>query len=61
MEINLSERFQGMSPFSIRREKAREVLLLIRRMSVYNDKKAKSIDPVTGKNVIRRPAGDTWF
>ena len=61
MEVNLSERFAGMTPFNIRREKAREVFLLIRRMAVYNEKKQKNTDPITGARVIRRPAGDTWF
>lgn len=61
MEVNLSERFGGMTPFSIRREKAKEVFLLIRRMVVYNEKKQANTDPLTGTHVIRRPAGDTWF
>lgn len=61
MEVNLSERFQGMTPFSIRQEKAKEVFLLIRRLSRYNENQNKDVNPATGKKVVRVPAGDKWF
>jgi hypothetical protein len=61
MEVNLSERFAGMTPFNIRREKAREVFLLIRRLSRMSEIKEKDINPVTGKRIKRVKAGDNWF
>lgn len=61
MEVNLSERFAGMTPFNIRREKAREVFLLIRRLSRMSEIKEKEINPVTGKHIKRVKAGDNWF
>lgn len=59
MEINLSERFPAMTPLTLRREKAREVFLLMNRFNRYNRKKKKS--QKNGKKIIRRPAGDNWF
>ena len=53
LELNLCERFPALTPFQIRKEKASEVFLLIKRL---NDKGIhKKI------NKIRRPAGDNWF
>jgi hypothetical protein len=56
MEVNLCDRFSGVTPFSIRREKAREVFTLLKRFNRYarRNKKGK-------KTIIRRPAGDNWF
>jgi hypothetical protein len=59
MEMSLSERFYAMTPLTLRREKAREVFLLISRYNKYskkNEKKQKN-----GKKIIRKPAGDNWF
>jgi len=56
MEISICERFPALSPFDVRRTKAAEVFLLIRRMNNYN-KQNKS----GKKKVLRRPAGDDWF
>ena len=57
--MSLSERFHGLTPFSIRRTPAREVFLLIRRMARHNELEGeKKIGP---NRVIRRPAGDNWF
>ena len=58
MEVSICEKFGAVSPFSIRREKAREVFLLIRRLNSYNtQRKAKK----SSRNSIRRPASDNWF
>ena len=58
MEVDLVECFPGMTIFQIRRERAAEVFLLIRRLSNQAEKKKKKKNK---KNVIRRPAGDNWF
>ena len=60
VDINLSERFPALTPFSIRRTKASEVFLLLRRMTDYNAREAKRKTP-NGKNIIWRKANDTWF
>lgn len=56
MELNISERFPGLNPFKIRREKAKEVFLLIRRLNNSNKKQNK--EKITKR---RKPAGDNWF
>lgn len=56
MELTISERFPGLNPISIRREKAKEVFLLIRRLK--NDNK---IQRQQKKSKRRKPAGDNWF
>jgi hypothetical protein len=56
MAVNLSERFPSMTPLTLRREKAREVFLLISRYNRYSKKQSKP-----KSQVIRRPAGDDWF
>lgn len=57
MEVGLCERFPALSPFTVRRTRASEVFLLMRRMQTYQKDK-----PQKGKkDVIRRPAGDDWF
>ena len=64
VEVTISERFQGITPLSIRKEKAREVFLLIRRLSKYNrtDKKTGGERIIKGnKEIIRVKAPDTWF
>lgn len=58
IEVSLSERFPGMTPISIRRERASEVFLLVRRL---NSKTAKELANAGKKKVIRRKAGDDWF
>lgn len=50
-----------MSPISLRREKAREVMTLIKRYRKYARKNNKSKKANGGKRIIRRPASDTWF
>lgn len=59
MEMNLSERFPSMTPLTLRREKAREVFLLINRYNRYSAKEKKK--QKNGKRIIRKPAGDDWF
>ena len=56
MQLNICDRFPALSPFDVRRTKATEVFLLMRRMKNYNDKNKSG-----KKKVIRRPAGDDWF
>ncbi len=52
----MCERFPALSPFDVRRQKGREVFLLIERLSDYNAReKSKK------KSQARRPAGDNWF
>ena len=58
IELSMCERFPGLTPFDIRREKAREVFLFIRRMTKHRENEQKE-RPEPG--VIRRPAGDDWF
>lgn len=54
--MSICDRFQCISPFDLRRESAREVFLLVRRLNNYNSKTS------TGENArIRKPAGDNWF
>ena len=53
-----------MTPFQVRRERACEVFLLMRRLADYNERERKEKPPKAtknGKTVIRRPAGDNWF
>lgn len=56
MQISLCNRFPALTPFSIRKEPAREVFLLISRYNHQNSKKVRN-----HKKVIRKPAGDDWF
>lgn len=58
MQVNLSERFPALTPLNLRREKAREVFLMISRFNIYARKKKKA---EKRGNIIRRPAGDNWF
>lgn len=56
--MSLCERFPALTPLSLRREKAREVFILVTRYNIYSNKQQKN----AGKpKIIRRPAGDTWF
>ena len=55
--LTLCEKFPSLNPLEVRRAKAREIFLLLRRMN-------KRKKPKTGRNgeqIIRRPAGDNWF
>ncbi len=46
-----------MTPLTLRREKAREVFLLLNRYTRYSKKHKKKNE----KQIIRKPAGDNWF
>lgn len=60
MELNISDRFPALTPIRIRKTKATEIFLLLRRLTKYNqnEKKNKTAD---GRKKIRRRAGDNWF
>jgi hypothetical protein len=53
----LCERFPGCTPFSVRRERAREVFEVVVRFKRYAAHEKKN----NGKKIIRKPAGDIWF
>lgn len=55
--MNLCERFPSLTPFQLRREKASEVFLLVKRMNNYNKKSTDKNKP----KKIRKKAGDNWF
>lgn len=58
MEMSLAERFPSMTPLTLRREKAREVFLLLSRFKLYAKRQNKAKN---GARIIRKPAGDNWF
>ena len=60
MEISLCERFPALSPFDIRKQRAGEVFLLVRRLNNYTEYTNDKNDTRNG-TVIRRRAGDDWF
>lgn len=62
IELSLVDRFK-LSPFAVRREKATEVFLLVRRLNNYTSyqEKENAKTQSGGKKVIRRPASDNWF
>lgn len=51
--------YPALTPFSVRRERAREVFLLVRRMNSKPRKQTGEETDAQGR--IRRPAGDNWF
>lgn len=55
--MTLCDRFPSLTPFSIRRERAKDVYILIARLNKYGKTEKKKNKP----NIIRRPAGDDWF
>ena len=54
----LCKAYPALTPFAVRRERAREVFLLVRRMNSKPRKKGEEID---AQGRIRKPAGDNWF
>lgn len=56
LEMEICNRFPAITPFKIRREKIKEVFLLVRRLNIYDNK-----DKVKKKKIKRVPAGDSWF
>ena len=61
LEVSICDRFPATTPFSIRREPAREVFLLTSRMNRKTARDNKKAKAKNGPKVIRRPAGDDWF
>lgn len=54
--MEICNRFPNVTPFTIRKEKIKEVFLLVRRLRDYdNREKPKQ------KNIRRKPASDSWF
>lgn len=60
LEIGMSERFAGITPLSLRKERANHVFVMISQFNKYSSKEKKKKDS-GGKEVIRRRAPDTWF
>lgn len=58
LEMSLCENFPSITPFTIRRERAVTVYAMIVRYNKYAKRKKKKEGK---KNIIRKPAGDTWF
>ena len=50
-----------MTPLTLRREKARDVFVLIVRYNNYSSKQQKNTAEPSKPKIIRRPASDTWF
>lgn len=53
-ELELCKLFSALTPFSIRKEKAREVFLLMKRLNDANKRQSRPTK-------IKRQAGDDWF
>lgn len=64
LQLTLCERFPALTPFEIRKQRAYEVFLLVRRLNTQPKKEQpKNATPgTTVKNgEIRRPASDDWY
>lgn len=61
--MSLCDRFTSLTPLDLRKEKAREVFILVTRYNNYSEKEGKknSEENKPRKKIIRRPAGDDWF
>jgi len=59
MTNTLCKVYPALTPFSIRRERSREVFLLVRRMN--SKPRLKNGEEVDAQGRVRRPAGDNWF
>lgn len=58
----------GFTPISIRKERAKEVFLLMRRIIRKNEREEREknkgeriVTTASGKKILRKPAGDDWF
>ena len=60
MQVTLCQSFPAFTPLTLRREKAREVFMLLTRYSRYLRRQKRNTTK-SGKKIIRRPASDTWF
>ena len=56
IEMNLSDRFQGTTPLTWKKEKARDVFNLLVYFNSHTKRHKKG-----KKQIIRKPAGDNWF
>lgn len=64
IELIIADRFPGMTPLQIRRERSGEVFLFLKRFGQYikrDKEKNGEIIEKDGKRVLRRKAGDNWF
>lgn len=57
--MQLCKTFPALTPFAVRRERAHEVFLLVRRIN--HQPKHERGQKVDSQGCIRRPAGDNWF
>lgn len=58
MEITFCERFPGLNPFEIRKQRARDFFRIAANLTEYDRKRNKGRQKSTK---IRKPAGDKWF
>ena len=58
MQVSISDRFPALTPIALRKEKAREVFLMVARFNRYSVRKGKN---KTKTGITRKPAGDDWF
>ena len=66
LTLQLCKAYPALTPFSVRRERAHEVFLLVRRINSQPQKGGGSTarrnrEETDSKGRIRRPAGDKWF
>lgn len=68
LELTLCDRFPSFTPISLRRERAKEVFLLMKRLIRKTEREEKEkykggkiITTTSGKKILRKPAGDDWF
>ena len=67
MNVNLCNAFPALSPFSVRRERFHDVILIFTRQIAKNkrsgeDKKEKEFTTKNGEKIIRRKATkDDWY
>lgn len=57
----LCEKYPALTPFAVRRERAKEVILLINRTNTHPKAQKSNGQEVDSRGRIRRPAGDNWF
>lgn len=61
MEVSLCERFPALTPFGVRKIRIIEVLKIWGRLLDKIERDRQNRDPVTGEEIIWKPAGDDWF
>ena len=61
LNINLCDRFTGLDPFTVRKQRFHDVMLIFRRLAERNKKKRKT-EGYTKSGVTYRPAkNDDWY